>query len=240
MRPKKTGRTKTEEIIRLENVYKKYVMGEIDFYALKNVNFSIDKNDFVVILGPSGSGKSTLLHILGLLDTPTRGNVYFRGEETSLYTYDQLANIRFNDLGFVFQSFNLVQSLNAVQNVMLPMMFYDVPYDVRFEKASKLLDRLGLSDKLYNLPSELSGGQQQRVSVARALVNDPNLILADEPTGNLDSKSGEEVYDILEEIHDKGKTVVIITHDVNVSKRKYVNNVIHIKDGMIKKIDIKK
>ncbi|MCD6227620.1 ABC transporter ATP-binding protein [Candidatus Micrarchaeota archaeon] len=227
-------------MIRLENVYKKYVMGEIDFYALKKINFSINKNDFVVILGPSGSGKSTLLHILGLLDTPTEGKVYFRGKNTSLYTYDQLANIRFKDIGFVFQSFNLVQSLNALQNVMLPMMFYDVPYDVRLRKARQLLNRLGLSDKLYNLPSELSGGQQQRVSVARALVNDPNLILADEPTGNLDSKSGEEVYDILKEIHDNGKTVVIITHDVNVSKRKYVNKVIHIRDGMIEKIEMKK
>jgi len=240
MKLKHAGMKGTEEIIRLENVYKKYVMGKIDFYALKKINFSINKNDFVVILGPSGSGKSTLLHILGLLDTPTEGKVYFRGKNTSLYTYDQLANIRFKDIGFVFQSFNLVQSLNALQNVMLPMMFYDVPYDVRLRKARQLLNRLGLSDKLYNLPSELSGGQQQRVSVARALVNDPNLILADEPTGNLDSKSGEEVYDILKEIHDNGKTVVIITHDVNVSKRKYVNKVIHIRDGMIEKIEMKK
>lgn len=230
---------KSKEIIRLENVSKKYIMGSVEFYALKDVNLSIHKNDFAVILGPSGSGKSTLLHIMGLLDTPTSGKVYFNGKEVSKYSNEKLANIRFNSIGFVFQQFNLVRSLNAVQNVMLPMMFYDVPYNVRYEKAVNLLTRLGLSDKLNNLPSELSGGQQQRVSVARALVNDPEIILADEPTGNLDSKSGEEVYRILEEIHEKSKTVVIITHDVNVSKRKYVNKVIHIRDGRITKIEVR-
>jgi putative ABC transport system ATP-binding protein len=210
-------------------------MGSADFNALDNVDMEIRQNDFLVILGPSGSGKSTMLHILGLLDLPTKGDVYFEGKRISEYTLDELAEIRFNKLGFVFQSFYLVPTLSTVQNVMLPLMFYDVPARERVERAHKILGDLGMMDKLDNLPSELSGGQQQRVSIARALVNDPSLVLADEPTGNLDSKSGDAVLKILDGFHEKGKTIIVITHDAEIAKRKNVTGVIYIRDGKIVK-----
>jgi ABC-type lipoprotein export system ATPase subunit len=229
MRPKKI------DILNLKNVTKEYVTGKVVFRALDNVDFKIKQNDYTVIIGPSGGGKSTLLHILGLLDTPTSGKVFFYGKDVSEYTSDQLAEIRFNKIGFVFQSFYLVSTLSAIENVMLPMMFYDVPYTKRYKRAKLILDRLDLSDKLKNLPSELSGGEQQRVSVARSMVNNPELLLADEPTGNLDSKSGDKVLNKLKQIHNEGKTVVVITHDVNIAKKPYVNKIIYLKDGKIHK-----
>ncbi len=227
-------------IIKLENVSKKYIMGDEEFYALKDINIEVFENDFVVILGPSGSGKSTLLHILGLLDAPSEGNVYFHGKNIKDYTSNELAEKRFKNLGFVFQSFNLIQTLSALQNVMLPLMFYDYSGDQMKSKANSLLVRLGLSEKLNNLPSELSGGQQQRVSVARSLVNDPDILLADEPTGNLDTKSGEEVLKILKEINDEGKTVLLITHDPLIATRSFVNKIYYIEDGMVKEVNATK
>ena len=227
--------SKKIDLLNLKNVTKEYVTGKVVFRALDNVDFKIKQNDYTVIIGPSGGGKSTLLHILGLLDTPTSGKVFFYGKDVSEYTSDQLAEIRFNKIGFVFQSFYLVSTLSAIENVMLPMMFYDIPYTKRYKRAKLILDRLDLSDKLKNLPSELSGGEQQRVSVARSMVNNPELLLADEPTGNLDSKSGDKVLDKLKEIHNEGKTVVVITHDVNIAKKPYVNKIIYLKDGKIHK-----
>jgi len=228
-------RSKKIDILNLKNVTKEYITGKVVFRALDNVDFKIKQNDYTVIIGPSGGGKSTLLHILGLLDTPTSGKVFFYGKDVSKYTSDQLAEIRFNKIGFVFQSFYLVSTLSAIENVMLPMMFYDVPYTKRYKRAKLILDRLDLSDKLKNLPSELSGGEQQRVSIARSMVNNPELLLADEPTGNLDSKSGDKVLNKLKEIHNEGKTVVVITHDVSIAKKPYVNKIIYLKDGKIHK-----
>ncbi len=228
-------RSKKIDLLNLKNVTKEYVTGKVVFRALDNVDFKIKQNDYTVIIGPSGGGKSTLLHILGLLDTPTSGKVFFYGKDVSEYTSDQLAEIRFNKIGFVFQSFYLVSTLSAIENVMLPMMFYDIPYTKRYKRAKLILDRLDLSDKLKNLPSELSGGEQQRVSVARSMVNNPELLLADEPTGNLDSKSGDKVLNKLKQIHNEGKTVVVITHDVNIAKKPYVNKIIYLKDGKIHK-----
>ncbi|MCC7570360.1 ABC transporter ATP-binding protein [Candidatus Micrarchaeota archaeon] len=228
-----TAKKYTKEILRLKNVFKTYMMGNVEFHALQDVSFEIEDNDYMVILGPSGSGKSTLLHICGLLDSPTKGEVYFENKNVKDYSLDELAEIRYNELGFVFQSFYLIPTLSAIQNVMLPTMFYDVPSKERFERAKNILKDLDMGDKLYNLPSELSGGQQQRVSIARAFVNNPKIIFADEPTGNLDSKSGESVLKILDDFHKAGKTIVIITHDINITKRKNVNKVVYIRDGRV-------
>jgi putative ABC transport system ATP-binding protein len=222
-------------IIELKNVWKIYKMGSVNVNALQGVSLKIKKGEFVSILGPSGSGKSTLMNLVGSLDWPSKGDVYLDNHNISHLSESKLAQIRGKKIGYIFQQFNLIPTLTALQNVMLPMIFQNIPEDKRVDVAKKLLERVGLGDRMDHKPKELSGGQMQRVAVARALANNPEVILADEPTGNLDTKTGLEIMKLLGEINKKeGKTVILVTHDqdlVQNSKR-----VIYIKDGRIEKI----
>lgn len=220
-----------KDVIRLENVSKLYKLGENKFLALDNVSFSIKQNDFIAIMGSSGSGKSTMLHILGLLDKPTKGDVYIDGIRTTKLSDDQIAEIRNMKIGFIFQQFNLMPHLNSVDNVCLPCLFKEIPNHEK-DKALELLALVGLKGRETNRPGQLSGGEQQRVAIARALINNPEIILADEPTGNLDSKTGKQIMDTLVHLHkDHGKTIVVVTHDPEIAK--YAKRHINIKDGKI-------
>ena len=221
----------TGEIIKLENVSKIYCTGEDDLYALKDVNLTIMKNEFVGILGPSGSGKSTMLHILGLLDEPSRGSVYIDGIETNHMSDSARATLRGRKIGFVFQAFNLIPTFTVLENVALPALMYNVPEDVAHKKAAEILDRIGMGNRIHHLPNQLSGGQRQRAAIARALINNPEIILADEPTGNLDSKTGKDVLGLFDELHDEGKTIIIITHDQEITKM--AEKTVRINDGMV-------
>jgi len=221
----------TREILKLEGVCKTYGEGDSKVKAICNIDFTIHEGELTGILGPSGSGKSTLLHIIGLLDRPSTGRVYIDGIDTSTTSEIEHSRIRGKKIGFVFQFFNLIPSLTASENVELPLMIYDVPKAERKKKASAILERLGLGKRLDHFPNMLSGGERQRVAIARALINDPEILLADEPTGNLDSKTGEEVLRIFEELHQEGKTIIIITHDENIVK--ITEKVIRIRDGKI-------
>jgi len=219
-----------EPIIRLENVWKVYHIGKIRVEALRGLNLSVFPREFVAIMGPSGSGKSTLMNMIGCLDVPTKGRVYLEGRDISKLHESDLARIRGKIIGFVFQSFNLMPSLTALENVMLPMTFQGVDKILREKRAIELLNGVDLGDRIYHKPSELSGGEQQRVAIARALANDPDVILADEPTGNLDSRAGREVMEMLSKLQrERNKTIVMVTHDESLSK--YAHRVIHIKDG---------
>ncbi len=199
--------------------------------ALDNVSFAIKPGEFVAIVGPSGSGKSTLLHLLGLLDRQSEGEIFVDGVNTTKLSENQLAKLRNQKIGFVFQQFNLLRRTPAIINVELPLIYRGTPAATRRQKSAKILDKVGLSDRLNNIPSQLSGGQQQRVAIARALVTEPSLILADEPTGNLDSKSGEEIMRLFEKLHDEGATIVMVTHDPDLAKR--AKRQIMVKDGKI-------
>lgn len=216
--------------IKLENVVKEYKMGETLVEALRGVDLTIKEGDFAAIMGPSGSGKSTLMNMVGALDKPTRGKVSFEDTDISKYTENQLALLRGKKVGFVFQKFNLIPTMTALENVALPMLFQDKPKKFREERAADLLEEVGLGDRLNHYPNELSGGQQQRVSIARSLANDPEVILADEPTGNLDSKTGENVMNLLTKLNkEERKTIIMVTHDKNDAK--YADYTINIKDG---------
>jgi putative ABC transport system ATP-binding protein len=218
-------------IIELGGVRKTYRTGSLEFEALRGVDIGIDEGEYVAVVGPSGSGKSTLMHVLGCLDVPTAGSYHLAGEDVSAMTEAQLAEVRNRRIGFVFQQFHLLASLSAWRNVELPLVYAGVPRPERRERAVAALERVGLGDRLANKPGELSGGQQQRVAVARALVSEPVLILADEPTGNLDSSSAADVLDLLDELHAGGRTIVVITHDHDVAARAGRNLVI--RDGQI-------
>ena len=219
-------------LIQLKNINKIFQLDEeLTFQALKDINLSIDKGEFVAIIGPSGSGKSTLMNILGLLDKPTSGSYHLDGMDVSHLKDDHLAKLRNQKIGFVFQSFNLLPRTSAVDNVALPLVYSGVSASDRIKKAKKALDAVGLSDKYNSRPSQLSGGQQQRVAIARALVTDPDIIFADEPTGNLDSKSGAEAIELLEKLSKEGKTIVLITHDVSTAH--HAKRIIRVKDGEI-------
>lgn len=217
-------------IIETKNIVRQYELGGSVFKALRGVNIKIDAGEFVSIVGKSGSGKSTLMHILGLLDRPTSGNLFFSGTDVATLDDVQLAKLRSNEIGFVFQSFNLLSRTPALQNVLLPSVYTSKKYDAQ-ERALALLEKFGLSDKLKNTPAQLSGGQQQRVAIARALMNEPAIVLADEPTGNLDSKSGDEVLNILKKLNQEGKTVIIVTHDDDVAHN--AKRIVRIADGLI-------
>ena len=218
-------------IIETHSITKIYKTGKVEFKALDNVSLKIKKGDFIALMGPSGSGKSTLMNLLGCLDRTTSGEITFEGQNLSTASDNQLAEIRNKKIGFVFQTFNLVPSLSALKNVALPMTLGGIPKSSRETAAMDLLRKMGLENWARNLPSELSGGQQQRVAIARALANNPAVILADEPTGNLDSATGIQVMDVLFKINKEGKTIILVTHDSSL--KRYVNRVITMKDGVI-------
>ena len=217
--------------IGVRNLRKTYVMGRIAVHALAGVDLDVDAQSLLVIMGPSGSGKSTLLHLIGGLDRPTTGSIQVG--EHALETLDEnaLAVFRRKSVGFIFQSFNLISSMTALENVEFPMRFARLPRKTRRSRAAELLDRVGLADRAHHKPTELSGGQQQRVSIARALVNDPRLILADEPTGNLDTASGASVMELLSELHQSGRTVIVVTHDSRMTQ--FATNTVSLLDGKI-------
>jgi putative ABC transport system ATP-binding protein len=211
-------------------------MGEVDVKALCDVTLDIKKGEFVAIVGPSGSGKSTMMNLVGCLDLPTRGQIFLDGNDITTLSESKLASIRGRKIGFVFQQFNLIPTLTALENVMLPLEFQDVDSSTAARRAEELLKLVGLEDRMKHLPSQLSGGQMQRVAIARALAPDPEIILADEPTGNLDSKTGEFIIEFLRKIH-KGdsKTIIIVTHDLGLTK--HAERIVHIKDGKIEKTE---
>lgn len=223
-------------VIKIENLWKIYWMGDNKIEVLKDINFSIQKGEFVAIVGKSGSGKTTLVNQIGCLDYPTKGDVVLDGFRVSTLTESELARIRGKKIGYVFQKFNLIKTLSSQENVAMPMIFQGVSKSERLERAKLLLDTFDMGKRLLNKPSELSGGQQQRVAIARALANDPEIILADEPTGNLDSKTGIVVMEYLKNLHKKGKTIILVTHDDRLAL--YATRIITLFDGKI--IDDKK
>lgn len=221
----------TEPLIKLKDISKTYQLGKIKLEVLKGINLEISAGSFIVIMGASGSGKSTLLNMISLLDTPTRGDLFWKGRNVSNFSEDEMAQFRGQKIGFVFQQFNLLQNLNALENVMLPMVFQKISGQEREDRAKNLLTLIGLKERIFHRPSELSGGEQQRVVIARALANNPEIIVADEPTGNVDSKTGKIIMEILTKLHQEGKTIIVITHDLNIAS--YGKKIINIKDGEI-------
>jgi putative ABC transport system ATP-binding protein len=220
-------------LIQLKNIYKTYYTGKLAFEALKDINLEINTGEYVAILGPSGSGKSTMMQIIGCLSTPTSGQYFLDGSEVSKLSRNELAKIRNQKIGFVFQSFNLLPQMNIIDSAALPLLYRGVSVTKRQEMAREILGRLGLSTHLKHRPNELSGGQKQRVAIARAVISHPALILADEPTGNLDSKSGADVVDILEQFYKEGNTVITVTHDLALAK--HARRIVYIHDGRITK-----
>lgn len=220
-------------IIQTKHLSKVYVNDTVETVALSDASFEIQKGEFVAIMGPSGSGKSTLMHILGALDSPTDGEYILDGENVSSLKDDELADIRNRKIGFVFQAFNLLPRISALKNVSLPMVYAGVPKEERLEKAKKFLTMVGLGDRINHAPNQLSGGQQQRVAIARSLVMNPAILLADEPTGNIASSQAEEIMSIFQHLNESGHTIVMITHEANIAG--HAKRIIHIKDGKIEK-----
>ncbi len=220
-----------ERIIELQNVWKTYFLGEIKLEVLKGVTLEVEKQDFALILGPSGSGKSTLLNMVSCLDVPTSGKIILEGKDVSKLSEDDLAVVRGKKIGFVFQQFNLLTHLTALENVIIPTIFQGTPKEERERRAKDLLVSVGLEKRVNHRPAELSGGERQRVAIARSLANNPEIIVADEPTGNVDSKTGQVIMDILKDLNKEGRTVIVVTHDTDLQR--FANKVVKIKDGEI-------
>jgi putative ABC transport system ATP-binding protein len=218
-------------LIEIKDLKKIYNLGDIEVPALSGINIGIDKNEYIAIMGPSGSGKSTMMNIIGCLDVPTEGEYHLNNQDVSKLTDDELAVIRNKEIGFVFQTFNLLPRADALHNVELPMIYSGVNRAQRRQMAMDALERVGLGDRVHHKPNELSGGQRQRVAIARALVNRPSIILADEPTGNLDSKTGEEIMEIFEQLHEAGNTIILITHEEYIAN--HSNRTIRLLDGLV-------
>ncbi|MGB9664867.1 MAG: ABC transporter ATP-binding protein [Ignavibacteria bacterium] len=222
---------KNPVIIEMKNITKTYIVGLEEVHALRGISLTVRKNEYIAVMGPSGSGKSTLMNIIGCLDTPTTGIYLFNGINVGDMDDNELARIRNKEIGFVFQTFNLIPRSNALHNVELPLIYANVPADERKRRALQALESVGLADRVHHKPNELSGGQRQRVAIARALINNPSIILADEPTGNLDSKTGEEIMQLFEELHKKGNTIILVTHEEYIAE--HAKRIIRIRDGMI-------
>jgi putative ABC transport system ATP-binding protein len=225
------------EILRIENLCKYYTIGDMTLKVLKDINLTVTQGEYLAIMGPSGSGKSTMLNQLGCLDKPTSGNYFLGDQDVALLDDDTLSAIRGQRIGFVFQSYNLIAQLNVVENIQVPMYYQGVAEPESIRRATEMAQLVGLGDRQGHLPFEMSGGQQQRVGIARALVNNPLIVLADEPTGNLDSQSGGEILDILDGLQEQGKTLIIVTHDDNIARR--ASRIIHMYDGVIDRIEVK-
>ena len=220
-------------LIETRDLWKTYVMGEEEIHALRGVSIAIERGEYVAIMGPSGSGKSTLMNLIGCLDTPSKGSYLLNEKEVAAMNDDELARIRNEEIGFVFQTFNLLPRATALHNVELPLVYAGVPGKVRQERAKQALDKVELTSRASHRPNELSGGQRQRVAIARALVNNPSILLADEPTGNLDSKTGTEIMGVFARLHETGNTIIVVTHEPDVAA--YAHRVISIRDGQVEK-----
>src|SRR5213595_1840248 len=223
-------------MIDIENITKDYVMGEEIVHALRGVSLQIRSNEYIAVMGPSGSGKSTLMNMLGCLDTPTSGRYEFNGRDVAEMDDDELAAIRNREIGFVFQTFNLLARATSLRNVELPLIYAGMDPESREERATQALTDVGLGDRIQHKPNELSGGQRQRVAIARALVNDPSIILADEPTGNLDSKTGEEIMALLEDLYSRGNTIILVTHERDIAA--HARRTVHLRDGIIESDEV--
>jgi putative ABC transport system ATP-binding protein len=224
-------------LIEIDNITKVYEVGTQEVHALRGISMNIEDNEYLAIMGPSGSGKSTLMNVLGCLDTPSDGTYKFVNESIGEMSDDQLATIRNREIGFVFQTFNLLPRATALHNVELPMIYNGTPAAKRKKLAKDALDRVGLSDRVTHRPNELSGGQRQRVAIARALVNNPKIILADEPTGNLDTRTGEEIMEIFEDLHDNGNTIILVTHEEYIAE--HTNRIVRLRDGKVERDESK-
>lgn len=224
-------------VIELRNVWKTYKLGKVEVNALQGINIGVKRGEFIAIMGSSGSGKSTAMNMMGALDMPSKGAVYLDGKNIANFSERKLSRIRGKKIGFVFQSFNLIPTLNCIENVEIPMFFQNMGERESMKRARALLEMVGLGQRVWHKPNELSGGEMQRVAIARALANDPEIILADEPTGNLDSKSGDQIMEVFEKIYKEGKTIILITHDSDIAE--YAKRLIKLKDGRVI-LDIKK
>jgi len=231
MRGKRSSPVKNTNLLRCEKISKVYQMDSLAVPVLSDINLTIKKNDFMAIVGPSGSGKSTLMHLIGLLDTPTTGRILLEDKDVSKLSEEKLAQLRNQKIGFVFQTFNLIPRTSALSNVELPLIYAGVPDEERKKRSEEILIKIGLEKRIHHFPNQLSGGEQQRVAIARALVNHPSLILADEPTGNLDSKTGAQIIEILKQLNKEGNTIILVTHDLEVAKT--AKRVVKIYDGKI-------
>lgn len=223
-------------LIEIDGVTKRYKLGEQIVYALNGVNLNIERGEYTALMGPSGSGKSTLMNIIGCLDSPTEGTFFLNNKEVSKMSDSALSEVRNTEIGFVFQTFNLLNRLNAIENVSLPLVYAGIPKKEREERAKEVLDKVGLGDRMSHKPNELSGGQRQRVAVARALINKPSILLADEPTGNLDTQTSHEIMALFEEIHSAGNTIVLVTHEEDIAQ--HAKRIIRLRDGVVELTDM--